>query len=145
MMRCAAAVALAVSAVALAGCFPQGDYQCDLDTDCSGGEVCARTHECLAASDVRSVKIDWTIEGQPDTVTGCPALGLTDMTIQFTGDQTELSFAPVPCAGGSYFIDKLPLRFSEVSLAGNTADGAQYYGDTPVGVDAEYTITLTEF
>lgn len=140
-MRCAAAILV----LALPACFPEGNYQCDVDDDCSGGEVCARTHECLAATEVRSVKIDWTIDGQTDVATGCAALGLSDMTIQFTGDQTEISFAPVPCAGASYFIDKLPLRFDAVSLAGNATDGSQYYGETPVGGDPEYSITLTLF
>jgi hypothetical protein len=137
--------AIASVVCALAGCFPAGDYECDLDPECSGGEVCARTHECVPASDVRAVTIRWTVDGQVATRAVCAAVGLFDLEIQFSASGTDtLGFSPVPCDGGIYFIDKLPLRFNTASLTGS-ADTGTYYGDTPVGTDPEYTISLAPF
>jgi hypothetical protein len=138
--------AIAVAVVALTGCFPEGSYECDTDGECSGGEVCARTHECLLASDVRAVTIRWTIDGQTDTGAACRVAGVDGLEIEFSGGAGEaLRFAPVPCQGGLYFMDKLPLRFNAASLSGTATSGVSYYGSTVVGTDPEYTIALAPF
>ena len=138
--------ALGLIAIAgLAACFPPSTYDCDQDSECSSGEVCARTHECLTPGEVRSLRVRWTIDGQTDTVTECAARAIGDLTIVFSGGSGEsLTYTPVPCPGGLYFIDKLPLRFDQVELSGYAGDGTPYYGLTPVGGDPEYTLTLSE-
>ena len=133
--------AIALAAAALGGCFPEGNYECDLDPDCSGGEVCARTHECVLASEVRAVTIRWTVDGQTDTRAACVAVGMSDLEITFQSGTETVRYAPVPCDGGLYFMDKLPLRFNFASLTGSANSGT-YYGETPVGTDPEYTIAL---
>src|SRR4051794_28876156 len=59
---------------------PQGDdYQipgddttlgCTEDSQC-GGRVCARTGECLDATEVRTVHVTWTVSGQPANNATC--------------------------------------------------------------------------
>jgi len=135
---------LGVMAPALAGCFSPSTYDCDVDSQCGSGEVCARTHECLTAGEVRAVRVRWTIDGQADAAAECAALGIGDLTIGFSSsDGAEVSFAPVPCGGGLYFIDKLPTRFDQVELYGYDANGVRYYGVTILGSDPEYTVSMS--
>ncbi len=108
--------------VLCAGC-PSSDshdgLMCETDSQC-GGDICARDGECIAASQVRQVKITWTIDGQPASATTCgPAPSLY---LQFDGPtfQDTFGFAPVPCMQGQFTIDRLPKRFDQVELG---ADG----------------------
>lgn len=133
-----------VAVAGLAACFPPSTYDCNQDPECGSGEVCARTHECLAPSEVRALRVRWTIDSQPDTAAACAALAIGDLTIVYSGGGGEsLTFTPVPCPGGLYFIDKLPVRFSQVELSGFAGDGTPYYGLTSIGPDPEYTLALT--
>ena len=140
-MRIVALVAVA----GLASCFSPSTYDCDTDFECSGGEVCARTHECVAAAEVRAVRVRWNIAGQAGTAAeGCAALGLGDLSIKFSGgDATPLSFAPVPCGGGLYVVDKLPTRYDVVELFGGDANGTAYSASSSIGDAVEYTLTLS--
>ena len=138
-------IAAALAAIALAGCFPEGTYECDLDGDCSAGEVCARTHECVLPSEVRAVNVRWAIEGQLDTQTGCRNVGLRDLEIEFSGAGQDLRFAPVPCQGGSYFIDKLPSSYSTVQLTGTASGGVPYYASGSIVGTTELALTLAPF
>jgi hypothetical protein len=89
---------------------------CEQDTDCSGGQICARDMECIAPADTRGVKTTWTIGGQPADATSCGAM--PNFYINFYGadPQDAFGFAPVPCMQGQFFIDKLPTRFDQVEL-----------------------------
>lgn len=139
-MRILALVALA----GLAACFPPSTYDCNQDQECSSGEVCARNHECLPPGEVRTLRVVWTIDAQPDTAAACAALGIGDLTIVYSGGGGEaLTFAPVPCPGGLYFVDKLPVRFDRVELSGFASDGTPYYGVTSIGADPESALALT--
>ena len=104
-----------VALVLLAGCPRQHDSTCMVDTDC-GGEVCARDGECLPASDVRSVKVSWTIRGMPANATNCSTT--PDFYLQFDGTtlQDIFGYEPVPCMAGQFTIDKLPNRFQQVEI-----------------------------
>jgi hypothetical protein len=110
-------LAALLAAVALAGCGGDGTgAACTQDTDCSGGQVCARNEQCDAKSDVRSVKITWTIGGMPassQTCAGQPSLYL-QFDSPYYGD--DFGFDPVPCQQGQFNIDKLPKRFDDVEL-----------------------------
>jgi hypothetical protein len=136
--------AIAALVLGLAGCFAPSEYDCDLDSECSGGDVCARTHECLAPAEVRGVRVRWAIGTAPDVAAACAQIALTDLTIVYSTSDgvSPLTYTPVPCAGGSFFIDKLPLRFDRVELSGSDAAGVQYFGTTAIGTDPEYTIAL---
>lgn len=130
-------------AALLAGCFPTSSYQCDLDTECSGGEVCARSHECLPAGQVRPLRLRWTIDGVTDTAAECPARQIGDLTVEFSAaDGSDLAFSPVPCGGGAYYIDKLPVRFDQATIAGYDPTGVRYAGVVAIGGDPEYTVAL---
>lgn len=132
-----------LAVVLVPGCFPESTYDCDRDVECSIGEVCARTHECLGASAVRAVRVSWTLAGQTDVVAACESAGLASLTITYSApDGSTLAFAPVACALGLYMIDKLPLRFDRVELSGSAADGTYYAGSVAIGNAAEVLIPL---
>ena len=110
-------VALAAVVVCLAGCpmtstNTSGD--CKTDSQCGGG-VCARSGECLAASEVRSVVVKWTVKGEPASTATCTH---PDLYVQFDGSDygDTLGFAPVPCREGTFSVDKLPKRYLQVEL-----------------------------
>jgi hypothetical protein len=101
------------------------DYGCHQDSECGSTLVCARDGECLAASSVRIIHVNWTVRGQTASETTCangPQLSITFSDA--IGDQ--FGFAPVPCKAGRYTIDKFPTRFDRVDLtrAGEYSGGA---------------------
>lgn len=137
-------LALLAPAVAIAGCFPASSYECDGDAQCSGGEVCARTHTCELEADVRAARVRWDVEGLP-AATECDLRGIGDLTIDFSDRAgAEVAFAPVPCAGGLYTIDKLPRAYDLVELVGYDTTGARYFGTVSLGSELEVMMTLAE-
>ena len=101
----------------LAGCPRQSDGVCDEDVECESGEVCARgDHLCVLPSQVRQVRIEWTVNGQPASVGACG--GAIDLFIQFQSPNFEddFGFSPVPCETGVFSVDKLPVRYRGVEL-----------------------------
>jgi len=105
-----------VLVVLLAGC-PGSKAECVTDGDC-GSDVCARNGECLPASDVYPVRVTWTIRGMPASATTCAQT--PDFFIYFQSANDSFGFAPVPCNQGSFFVDKLPKRYTEAEIG---ADG----------------------
>jgi hypothetical protein len=123
---------LAALVVTLSACpAPQGDDYyppgddttpgCTDDNQC-GGQVCARTGECLDATEVRTVHVTWTVSGLPANNATCANVG--PLEIEFY-DINEFAhgYAPVPCTAGFYTIDKLPTRFYRVRMALVDTDG----------------------
>lgn len=109
---------LAATLALLGGC-PAATYssgECFEDRDCGGGDVCARDRMCASPSSVRAITTTWTVSGQPASTTTCAAH--PELFISFIGRDfaDALGFAPVPCHAGSFFIDKLPVRFDAVEL-----------------------------
>jgi hypothetical protein len=99
----------------LAGCPPSDGGECTKDSDCGGGDVCARTDECLAPSQVREVKVTWMIRSMPATPQTCSAS--PDLFINFYSSQRPITgFAPVPCMAGQFSIDKLPRDYDQVEV-----------------------------
>ncbi|HEY1550171.1 MAG TPA: hypothetical protein VGG28_20225 [Kofleriaceae bacterium] len=100
-----------------------GGY-CGSDSDCvselGSGYVCARDEECQLASNVRTVRITWTIMGSAagsDTCASSPDLELLFNTEgDLSGTNYEFGFAPVPCVEGVFSIDKLPSAYAYVGL-----------------------------
>ena len=109
----------------LAGCLPQDSTggECTTDRDCSGS-VCTRDEQCTPASEVRSVKLTWTVAGNPATAESCA--GMSDLFVQLEGESAidVIGWAPVPCAQGQFNIDKLPTRFgiAELGIEGAVGD-----------------------
>lgn len=106
----------ALALLLLAGCPDSHDGQgCEADADC-GDDICARDGECTPASEVRQVKITWTINSMMANATTCA--GHDSLYLQFDGPMFEDTFgyAPVPCMQGQFTIDRLPRRFDQVEL-----------------------------
>ena len=106
--------------VLCAGCPSSNGGECLVDDDCSGTAVCARNSECLPASEVRMVRVTWTIRGETASDTTCGAA--RDFYLKFLGaaEADEHGYAPVPCRAGLFTVDKLPRRFVSVVIG---ADG----------------------
>ncbi|HEY1553972.1 MAG TPA: hypothetical protein VGF94_04010 [Kofleriaceae bacterium] len=103
------------------------DYGCQHDSDCGAGYVCARTYECLAPDEVRTVHIAWTLEGQPATATSCSSSPDLEVDFDFGGG-AWWGWAPVPCVEGVFTIDKMPTIDNEVSVSLAEDQGTQTQG-----------------
>ena len=123
----------------LAGCPSNNDgfgSSCEADRDCSGGDVCARNGECDPTSALRGVRATWTIGGQQATVTTCTPF--PDFELDYYADaygQDVFGYAPVPCKQGSFFIDKLPTRYTTVAIGSNSFSQA-------AAIDADGTVAF---
>ena len=92
-----------------------GGYGCHADADC-GSQVCARNGECMAASAVHVVHVNWTVGDDAASDASCTSAPKLSITFSSNlGD--EFGFAPVPCNAGRYTIDKMPMRINNVQLA----------------------------
>lgn len=97
---------------------------CEIDPDCQGDDVCARTGECLPRASVKFVRITWTVRGQPASATSCG--NSQDLYLMFFGfsQNDTFGYQPVPCDAGLFTIDKLPTRYTSVEI-GNSGGVAQ--------------------
>jgi hypothetical protein len=105
--------------LACTACGPAPDRGCKDDGECGGSLVCARDGNCASASDVRVVRVEWTIRGGMANATSCG--GSPDLYVMFLGFEPgdSFGFEPVPCLAGVFTIDKLPRRYSSVEIGDN--------------------------
>ncbi len=133
-------VFLALAALAAAGCFSGGSAECASDGDCAGGDVCARTGECVSASDAIEVVVEWTVGGAAPTADSCaPASDLE--VVFYDGQEEATSYAPVPCTLGRTTYDKMPPRLDWVELFAYDAGGAVLDSDSAT-IDGSTTVAL---
>jgi hypothetical protein len=122
--------------VLLAGCPNDAQSLCKQDSEC-GGQVCARNGECIDASQIRMVKVTWTVRGQQANATTCaPAPSLE---LYFSSAQDQFGYEPVPCMEGQFTIDKIPFRYDEVEL---DALGGSPLGFSPIPATATVAFDL---
>lgn len=116
----------ALLVLAIVGCSdPYGSSQyCVMDSDC-GGDVCGRDQFCHAASELRGVKVTWTVNGGQANETTCAPS--PDLYLEFDSDYpgNAFGYAPVPCMQGQFFIDKIPTFYNQVQIS---VDGGHGYG-----------------
>nr|HEX4317545.1 hypothetical protein [Kofleriaceae bacterium] len=126
-------IGLALAAAACGGYSTPSDDQdpggfdsgCQSDTTCSP-DVCARDGECLPASDVRSIRVTWTVDGSAANATSCTTI--PSLFLEFNGGpQDGVGFAPVPCMEGNFSVDKMPSRFDDVQIG---IDNGGFLGDS---------------
>jgi hypothetical protein len=116
-----------VAMMLVAGCYQPNDATCAGDADCTGGDVCAHTHECLPPAEVHAVTIRWTIDGAPASATTCAGISQLEVGYRVGFDeQTRLLFAPVPCDLGSFPNDKWPIDFDTALIYADGATGSSY-------------------
>jgi hypothetical protein len=121
----------------LAAC-PSNNGDCTKDSSCGGGEVCARNGECLSSSQVRSIRVMWTIKGQPAGAASC-ALTPNFYILFASPDPNDLyGYEPVPCAAGVFSIDKLPSRYVSVEMG---VDGG-FSQDAQINAQGQATFDL---
>lgn len=126
-MRTYLLIALVLSPLACHDDGPGG--YCQTDSDC-GGDVCARDESCWPSNEIHSVKLAWTINGQPAGSDTCAAF--PDFFVNFYSQTEEFGFAPVPCMAGEFPIDKLPTVYTTAEVG----DVNYQYFDQSVLIDA---------
>jgi hypothetical protein len=110
-----------VGAVVLAGC--PGQKACEQDSEC-GGEVCARTGECLPQRLVHPVQVRWTIRGAAASAQTCAPVEPLEIRF-FASGEDGLRFTPLACSSGLFTVDKLPTRIDQVRIDGPLLSGAR--------------------
>ncbi|HEY1550172.1 MAG TPA: hypothetical protein VGG28_20230 [Kofleriaceae bacterium] len=122
-----------VVVVAFAACGDSGDpgAYCMTDSDCSGGNVCARDESCWPSNELYTVKVTWTIAGSAAGSASCAPF--PDFNVNFYSDEEEFGFAPVPCMAGEFPIDKLPTAYTEVEVA----DASYSIFDQTMNIDSD--------
>jgi hypothetical protein len=99
---------------------------CQADADCPG-MVCARTRECLPASQVRAVHTIWTVGDAAASTGSCTVSPKLAITFSSSAGE-QWGYAPVPCNEGKFTIDKFPTRFGNVQLARESDYNGGAYG-----------------
>lgn len=102
--------------VFLAACPDTTGSDCQVDDDCGGNNVCARNGECIAPSDVRAVRVTWTIRGMPANSATCAATPNFYVMFSSPARSDTYGYEPVPCPVGLFTVDKLPDRFNAVEI-----------------------------
>lgn len=112
--------------------------ECVNDSQC-GDDVCTRGGECLARASVRSVRVEWKVDGASASVTTCDAH--RDLYLQFNGTDygDTLRFEPVACSQGVFSVDKLPKRYQVVELGIQGGTGTVLAID-PVSAQARFDL-----
>ncbi len=121
------AAVLAVMCLALAACWAEtgGDAECRIDRDCADGTVCTRVGTCEAPEDVYGLRIEWTVRGlTTDDPAACTGIAQLEVGVADPRSGLTHRVAPVPCAPGSFFYDKLPLGYTEVTVIAYSAGGS---------------------
>ena len=106
-------------------------YGCQADSECPSSYACARNGECLTASAIRTVRTTWTLRDLPASDATCTSA--SKLSITFSSGGEVFGFSPVPCDAGKFTVDKLPTRFSLVTLTRAYED----YGGASASFDGE--------
>jgi len=105
---------------------------CRQDVDCSAGQTCARTHECISGTLV-SARIAWTVNGQavsPASAEACTAANIDHLEVSFAdGNLGDVTYSPVECKLGQILFDKMPPRYYRVTVSAFTTSGGPYAAD----------------
>jgi hypothetical protein len=105
-------------------------FGCQSDTACGSGYVCARDGSCTTAANVRVVHANWTMRDQVASDATCTNAAKLDITFSTGADQ--FGFSPVPCKAGKFTVDKLPVRYTTVTLS----RAGDYYGGASAVFDS---------
>jgi hypothetical protein len=94
------------------------DLACIQDSECGAGDVCSILGTCQPASDVETVQVTWTVDGQPATASSCA--GLDPLTLQI--GNAHAYGTSVTCEVGELTASKVPTDLQTVLIYGGSAD-----------------------
>lgn len=126
-----------VAAMALGGgCADTTDHTglaCINDSDCGGSVpnlICDQSKACADKTTLRTIRVNWTVKGS--TPSGATCSGIDHLKLDFTSDDNAIAFAfdPVPCAAGSFPIDKMPVAVIKVKITGVKLAGTALAGES---------------
>ncbi|MCG8423869.1 MAG: hypothetical protein MJE77_38725 [Proteobacteria bacterium] len=115
-----AIILLAIVLVVTSACLPR-DPDCSVDSECATGRECTRNGECVLAGTLISVRITWTVHGQPPDEALCAPVGEFAVKFVDTDTRENLVYRPVPCTLGLINFDRMPPRFDKVELIAYSA------------------------
>lgn len=124
-MRAGLTAIVVGSALFVAACFTSAaDESCRIDRDC-GDLVCTRVGECASGASVYALRIEWTVNGVTTDQAGtCDGVGELELGISDPTSGGQHAVRPVPCAPGSFFFDKLPVGYTDVTITAYGPSGA---------------------
>jgi hypothetical protein len=71
------------------------------------------------------LRIEWTVNGiATDQAGACGNVDDLELAISDPTSGGQHAVRPVPCAAGSFFFDKLPLGYTEVSITAYSSGGS---------------------
>lgn len=117
VVRAGLAAIVVGSALSTAACFTSAaDERCRIDRDC-GDLVCTRVGECASSGSVYALRVEWTVNGvATDQLGTCDGVGELELGISDPTSGGQHALRPVPCAAGSFFFDKLPVGYTDVTI-----------------------------
>ena|GEM_PF-2702601 len=136
---------VAISLLASA-CFSAQDAgECNTDSQCGDGFSCTRTAECVEIARLSSTRLTWTINGitpSPADSTACNGIGELEVDFDDSLNGLGTGFAPVPCANGQVYYDKMPPRFDSVTLVAKDNAGRRLTSESAVLREGENVVAL---
>ncbi|MBP9086629.1 MAG: hypothetical protein KBG15_10960 [Kofleriaceae bacterium] len=138
-----------VAAMALGGgCADETDHTglaCSNDSDCGGSVpnlICDQSKVCADKATLRTIRVNWTING--NTPSGATCTGIDRMKLEFTSEDNAVAFAfdPVPCAAGSFPIDKMPNAVIKVKITATKLTGAPLVGESFIDGSGNVNINI---
>ena len=132
------------AALSSAACFSSvADESCRTDRDC-GDLVCTRVGECASSSSVYALRVEWTVHGlATDAVGACDGVGDLELAISDPTTGGQHAVRPVPCAAGSFFFDKLPVGYTEVTVTAYGTGGSYLDSSRASAIGSQGVVRLS--
>jgi hypothetical protein len=105
------------------------DLACSGDNQCAN-DVCSIVGTCEPTSDVQTVNVTWTVNGQPANASSCAGFVGGDLALQFGNSGSHGYTANLLCASGAFSLSKVPTGLQTVLIYGalNGASAAELLG-----------------
>jgi hypothetical protein len=120
------------------------DESCRTDRDCGGDFVCTRVGECASESSVYALRVEWTVHGlTTDQAGACTDVGDLELAITDPTTGGQHAVRPVPCIAGSFYFDRLPVGYTEVSMSVYAMGGGFLDSTRASAVGSNGVVTLS--
>ena len=120
------------SLVLLPACFarPAVYGECSSDAQCRGGDVCARTGDCLAPSALAPpVALAWTFHGESADAVWCAQFPRLDLILTSDNGDPDLFVRDLPCTSSGTPLDRIPVHLPYFQLGIASAPLPSHYPD----------------
>jgi hypothetical protein len=123
-----------------------GQSSASCQTDC-GADVCSALQQCAPASTVRTIRVYWTVKGQPATTSTCASIGVSKVVLSLAASRPQccgwddLRVLPkLPCTDGMTVIENVPDSIDLLGAGVNTAPEVWLDTAPTMKIDLQYTV-----